>query len=89
MADKDDKLLRPLDWIYLLSAGIGVVALLGWTFSSVDTKQKARESLASTEGCESVAVVIDKKSEDDITLRGLYRCDDGTDTPRMVLTPPE
>lgn len=89
MADKKDKILSPLDWIWLISGGILVVAVLGWSFSSADAKQKAREALASTEGCESVGVLIDHKSDNDITLRGIYECDDGTDTPRMVLTPPE
>ena len=89
MADKEDKILRPLDWIGIIVMGIVVVAVLGWSFSSAEGKQQAREALASTEGCESVGVLIDHKSDNDITLRGIYECDDGTDTPRMVLTPPE
>lgn len=89
MADENNKYLRAVDWIYLILAGIVVVAVLGWSFSSAEGKQRAREALASTEGCESVGVLIDHKSDNDITLRGIYECDDGTDTPRMVLTPPE
>ena len=89
MAGKEDKLLRPLDWIWIISVGILAVAMMGWSFSSAEEKQRAREALTSTEGCESVAVIIDNRGDGNITLRGMYECDDGTDTPRMVLTPPE
>ena len=54
-----------------------------------EEQRQARAALSSIEGCENAGVLIDNKGDGDITLRGMYECDDGTETPRYVFTPPE
>ena len=83
MADKDDKLLRPLDWIYLLMGGIVVVALLGTTFSNAAKRDAEVEKILSTEGCTATGVAVDEgaRTRAENNLRTIYTCADG----RMVI----
>ena len=80
MADKQDKVLRPLDWIYLLMGGIVVVALMGMTFSNAAERDTAIEKVLSTEGCTAIGVSVDWGSTER-HLRTIYTCADG----RMVI----
>jgi len=83
MSDKSDKVLRPLDWIGITVMGIIVVALLGWTFSSAEGKQRTIEKVLSTEGCTAIGVAVDEgaRTRAENNLRTIYTCADG----RMVI----
>jgi hypothetical protein len=76
MANKDDKILKPMEWLGIIVAGIGVVAVLGWSASSVNTKQQAKEALTSIEGCNKVGIFVDQSSAHGIEVRDMYECSD-------------
>jgi len=85
-----------VDWLGFAGVGAFLIVLVVFgIMGHVDREQKleeqrqARLSLADVTDCERAGVLIDNKGGDDIVLRGMYECDDGTDTPRYVFTPPE
>ena len=83
MFEQEDKVLRPLDWIFIIGGLILVVALLGTTFSNAAEKDTAIEKVLSTEGCTAIGVAVDEgaKTRAENNLRTIYTCADG----RMVI----
>ena len=83
MCDKDDKLLKPVEWIGIIVTGIAVVAVFGWAGSFGNEKQRELEreleALTATGGCTAIGVAVDEgartRAEDN--LRTIYTCPGG------------